>query len=218
MKRRLNSTHRNLLFEFLATKVTAVELREAEAKAYVAAVDALKTLFTHRYPQADMKVLGKYGMARYPGVRAYFTPLVVPEKSGAYSMTMNLRKEDGVLTPTNEGVFMFHFTATQSGEVSTREPEDRRDARLIDAGKAMWNYRESIKARERLEAELRAPYIQAIEGVRTFEALVELWPEANSQFQALFKREMPKVNESLAVVGPTLKDLIAADMLRRGVR
>lgn len=186
-KLRLNNEHRQKLRRLAKRLVTAPQERvEAVNRAHQEAAALVREYLVAKFPQDDMELLEKYKVA----AKDYCIKFVWGEKWRMFNF--NKEYDDVPLIP------LAAHTYNVKPYPSTPEIDRALNA-LEREGQAL----------ERASEEVLRPYLSLIEyQARTFEDVVEAWPEAEQIRAELEPKKLP-------VPITALKEKIAADMQRR---
>lgn len=200
----LNQTKRTLLIRFMEERVVAdPELEKAHREARErreAAAERLKAVLfkamEKRYPRKDMDALEKYHLTRSPSNIGLNT-----DKGGVQWL--------GLPAEILEAMRVAY------------EPNSYRREVILDIDKAgekvFWHYKDAEDgeklAQSAVAAELterRADYRSLIDGVKTFEEVLAVWPEC-----APLTEQIGQPGTSLLLLSDEVKERIAEDSAKR---
>lgn len=186
-KTRLCYQHRNYLNDLAKKLVHAPAEQSAMDAAYSAAAVAISAMVVAKYPIKDMLVLKRYDAAR-------FDQCIFLDDAGG-RMRFDFRtEEEAPLVPCRFGC---------NSRVFVPDPEIRA---ITDA----WN--DAVFAHKEALAAKLGDYRSLIAAAKTFEDVVEIWPEAEQLRNVICKGSV-----ALSVVSDDLVARIRADVQARAV-
>lgn len=207
-KTRLRSNHRSKLTKYAEQIVDALEERAALDAATQALTDYVVDLFARMFPERDMRVLSKYGMtAKVKEFEAYFdVPVRLDAQARWYRGDNMAPIMDNTprVTLTAPVTVPFRVVPHHTNFVRVAVGTDARLAQLISAQRvASWQHQ---ARRERKLEDYRA----LIREATTYEAVIEIWPEA-----ADLRADIAKVEYGLTTLDPAARERIRRDVEER---
>lgn len=170
--KRLNDKDRDALYSFARKSVQCPAEKDALKKAYDAAKPCILAAVNRRYPQADMKILEKYGAARVDYC-IRFGGLYNPDSIFKFDPEDN----DAPLVP--------RYNSCQSHMI-----DFTLDERLI-----LQEYELAVKAYDKAIKSKLEDYLNLIRGSRTFNDVATIWTAAEAIREAI----IPDVGGSRAL-------------------
>lgn len=207
MPKKLTIGHRGLLFDLVDRKITRVEPEStARDEAATAFASAFRAYLVSMYPQSDMKILAAYSRAQVHEDVLRLLPGGLWWGSGPRALRPDIPSERDSQKAVISGPQMELVLVPMGTYV-----------RLDHLSEELWillqSWWSAWVAAHTVVRERRRLYYDLIQGSRTFEELVSVWPEARELESVILR---PRKTE-LSVVTPALKSAIAKDMEERGV-
>jgi hypothetical protein len=207
MPKKLTVGNRGLLFDLVDRKITRVEPEStARDEAATAFASAFRAYLVSMYPQSDMKILAAYSRAQvHEDVLRLFSGELW-WGSGPRALRPGIPIERNNQKAVISGPQMELVLVPMGTYVKLSQLSEGLHA-LLQSWWSAW-----VAAHTAVQ-ERRQLYYDLIQGSRTFEELVSIWPEARELESAILR----PLKVELSVVTPALRSAIVKDTEERGV-
>lgn len=178
---RLNGEHRHYLKGVMRSTVSCPAEEAADSKAYAKVEALMNKAVSDRFPQADMRVLRKYGKSSVmPGI------IVQLEVGGVVQFDYRLSKHDSQDDLVKAGYPLQPF----EDDYNSRRLIFLADAKMT---RAYEEHKTALAALEKIQRAKYVDYHALIDGASTLEQIEEVWPEAGALLRKRINATLPVV-------------------------